>query len=87
MIENAEKDEHQEVMEKVAYLYMGSTLHEYRWRGVSLALIRARLNDAWLKRCKYAFAQTLATSGNVKNIQGVGSWLIYTRPWFVKRHK
>jgi GNAT superfamily N-acetyltransferase len=72
----------------VAYLYLDSTLPEFRGRGIHAALLRARLADA--KKADFGLASIGARPGNggsCRNIERAGFSLAYTRIWCGKAHE
>lgn len=68
----------------VAYVYLDSTIPEFRGRGVQGALLRARLKDARVRGVGLAAVQARPRNGSSRNIERVGFGVGYTRVWCVK---
>lgn len=70
--------------EKVAHLYIDSTLPQYRGRGVQAALIRTRLSDARKAGFDLASVGVRPGTGSARNIERAGFSLAYVKASFRK---
>jgi GNAT superfamily N-acetyltransferase len=70
---------------RIAALYGGATLPEYRRRGVQTALIARRLHDAALAGCEFAVVSTQPGSGSQRNMERRGFRLAYTKLVMVRQ--
>lgn len=71
-------------MGRVAILYAGSTIPEFRGRGVQMALLRARLAEAFRSDTSFACVRAHPWSSSARNAERAGFRLAFTKPTFVK---
>ena len=72
------------VYDGIAGFHGGSTLPEFRGRGVQTALILARFYEARSRGCKCAFSVTLPTGSSQRNMTRFGFAPAYTRVKFTR---
>jgi len=76
------------INEQTASLAVGATLSNKRGKGAQTLMIKRRLNDAFLKGCKYAIVETAKDtvenpSVSYRNVLKNGFRLVYNRPNYV----
>ncbi|MFN7921875.1 MAG: GNAT family N-acetyltransferase [Bryobacteraceae bacterium] len=68
----------------IAMFYCGSTVPEFRGRGVQTAVIRRRIEDAVRAGCDFAVACVAPDSQSHRNYERAGFRVAYTKALFVK---
>ncbi|KAJ5483086.1 hypothetical protein N7539_006532 [Penicillium diatomitis] len=70
--------------EAVAYLYLDSTLPEYRGRGVQQAVIQARIHAAQFEGLSLLTTTTTVNDGSARNAERAGLIAAYTAPVLIR---
>ncbi|KAK5994483.1 hypothetical protein PT974_04960 [Cladobotryum mycophilum] len=65
----------------VGFLYLGSTIHKYRNRGLHYAPNRARLLEARKQGCRLAIVEIWLGNASGRNAERIGFRVVYTRTW------
>lgn len=74
-------------LDRVAELYIDSTVPEYRGKGVQTALLRARLDEAKKEGIDIATVTTWPTGTSARNVERVGFELGYRKDVFTPRQE